>query len=86
VSIVSSSFNGNWQLHRTAGIGHDVAKAAAATFHTIYHARGILEPQDVVDAARPDDHPLHGAFEWDDGIAAEAHRRQEEIEDGEHSE
>lgn len=36
-----------------------------------------VTPQQVVDAARPDDHPLHAAFEWDDSVAAEAYRRQE---------
>jgi len=35
---------------------------------------GLLRPQAVVDAARPEDSPLHGAFEWDDGIAAEKYR------------
>lgn len=35
---------------------------------------GLLRPQAVVDAARDEDSPLHGAFEWDDGIAAEKYR------------
>ena len=38
---------------------------------------GTLKPQEVVDAARPPDHPLHPVFEWDDRTAAEAHRRQQ---------
>lgn len=38
---------------------------------------GALRPAAVVDAARRPDSPLHPAFEWDDGIAAEAHRRQQ---------
>jgi len=38
---------------------------------------GVLTPSVVVDAARPEDHPLHSRFEWDDNIAAEAHRRQQ---------
>lgn len=33
-----------------------------------------LDPIHVVAAARPDDAPLHPYFEWDDGLAAEAHR------------
>lgn len=33
-----------------------------------------LRPQAVVDAARPEDSPLHGAFCWDDGVAAEKYR------------
>lgn len=35
---------------------------------------GILRPADVVEAARPDDHPLHGCFTWDDSEAAEQYR------------
>lgn len=38
-------------------------------------AEGKLTPADVVDAARPEDAPLHPVFEWDDAEAAEAHRR-----------
>lgn len=38
---------------------------------------GRLTPQIVVDAARPDAHPLHSKFEWDDSLAAEAHRRSQ---------
>lgn len=36
---------------------------------------GRLDPGLVVDAARPEDHPLHDRFEWDDSIAGEAYRR-----------
>lgn len=35
---------------------------------------GFLRPQAVVDEARDEDSPLHGAFEWDDGVAAEKYR------------
>ena len=35
---------------------------------------GVLYPKDVVNAARNPNSPLHGAFEWDDGIAAEKFR------------
>lgn len=38
---------------------------------------GALTPSAVVDAARPEGHPLHSRFEWDDTVAAEAHRRQQ---------
>lgn len=42
---------------------------------TIYDNVGRLTPEDIVDAARDENHPLHERFEWDDGIAAEAWRR-----------
>ena len=35
---------------------------------------GRLAPEDVVDAAEPEDHPLHCHFEWDDGKAGRAYR------------
>lgn len=38
---------------------------------------GKLQPQDVVDEARDEKHPIHRHFEWDDAIAAEAHRRDQ---------
>ena len=41
----------------------------------IYQDRGELTPQNVVDEARPDDHPLHSRFEWDNELAGEAYRR-----------
>jgi hypothetical protein len=40
----------------------------------IWDARGTLTPGAVVEAARPEDHPLHGQFEWDDEIAGAAYR------------
>ncbi len=36
--------------------------------------RGKLTPENLVDASRSEDAPLHGAFEWDDAIAAEKYR------------
>jgi hypothetical protein len=35
---------------------------------------GLLKPLDVVEAARPETHPLHKHFEWDDSVAAERFR------------
>lgn len=43
----------------------------------IYTEAGILTPAVVVDAARPDDHPLHSRFEWEDAVAGEAYRQQQ---------
>lgn len=36
--------------------------------------RGNLTPTALVDASRAEDAPLHGAFEWDDAVAAECYR------------
>ena len=35
---------------------------------------GLLRPASVVDAARDEKSPLHGAFEWDDTEAAQKYR------------
>lgn len=35
---------------------------------------GRLTPAALVDAARPEDHPLHTRFEWDDAVAGERYR------------
>jgi hypothetical protein len=39
--------------------------------------RRELLPEDVVEAARPVDSPLHHRFEWDDSIAGEAYRKNQ---------
>jgi hypothetical protein len=33
-----------------------------------------LTPQKLVEVSRDESHPLHGEFEWDDAVAAEAYR------------
>ena len=43
----------------------------------IYDEHGELTAPLVVDEARPDDAPLHPAFEWDDAVAAELHREHQ---------
>lgn len=40
----------------------------------LYEAHGDLTPSMVVEAARPEDHPLHGRFEWDDEKAGDKFR------------
>jgi len=50
------------------------AEVAGAELERIHAERGELTPPAVVEEARPDDAPLHPAFEWDDIKAATAHR------------
>lgn len=47
------------------------------SLQAIYDQRGQLTPALVVDEARPEDHPLHDRFEWNDSVAGEAHRRHQ---------
>jgi len=35
---------------------------------------GRLTPESVIEASKPEDHPLHSYFEWDDAKAAHEHR------------
>ena len=38
------------------------------------HNNGVLNPEQVLEAARDPDHVLHAQFEWDDAVASEAYR------------
>jgi len=42
--------------------------------HALTDESGRLDPNTVVRAARPRNHPLHEYFEWDDSKAAHSHR------------
>jgi hypothetical protein len=50
---------------------------AGKELERIYDKHGALRAQVVVDEARPDDAPLHPAFEWNDLVAAEYYRREQ---------
>jgi len=53
------------------------AQTAGEELERISDLHGTLTASCVVDESRDADAPLHGAFEWDDGIAAEKHREQQ---------
>lgn len=42
--------------------------------------QGELTPATVVKAAEPDDHPLHGRFEWNDTVAGHEYRKVQAAE------
>jgi hypothetical protein len=42
----------------------------ATSLRSMWEERARLVPEEVVDAAREPEHPLHGFFEWDDSEAA----------------
>jgi hypothetical protein len=50
------------------------ATTAERELMSIWDARGSLTPGMVVEEARPEGHPLHGYFEWDDKVAGAAYR------------
>ena len=43
----------------------------------IYDRRGQLDPDIVLEEARPPTSPIHDRFEWDDSVAAEAWRKEQ---------
>ncbi|HVL14161.1 MAG TPA: hypothetical protein VM529_16440 [Gemmata sp.] len=56
---------------RVSGVKPEVAAAELAA---IRERDGGLAPAAVVEAARPEGHPLHAAFEWDDTKAGHEYR------------
>ncbi len=63
-----------WQHGAPAGIPADVAAAELAG---IYARDGAVTPEAIVEAAKPKGAPLHGAFEWNDGVAANRYREDQ---------
>ena len=63
-----------WIYGHTGGIEPETA---AAEVQAIYARQGTVTPEAVVEVARPSDAPLHKAFEWDDAVAAVAHRENQ---------
>jgi hypothetical protein len=53
------------------------AQAIGEALEQVLECTGELTPPAVVEAAEPEDHPLHGYFEWDNDKAAYAHRLQQ---------
>jgi len=47
---------------------------AGKELERIHERDGTIRPQVVVDESQPKKAPLHPAFEWDDKLAANAHR------------
>lgn len=64
-------FRSGWH---TTGVD---AQTVGDELHRIYQNNGELTAPLVVDEARPDDAPLHPAFEWNDEVAAELHREHQ---------
>lgn len=52
------------------------ATQAGAVFEELENTVG-LTAQNLVEASRPEDAPLHKEFEWDDSIAAEKYREDQ---------
>lgn len=57
--------------HGVAGVP---AQVAGEMMESIEERDGSVTPESFLEASRPEDSPTHGAFEWDDSIAAEKFR------------
>lgn len=57
-----------WAKARPTGISAQVFGEAV---ESIVVENGGVRPENVVDVARPKNHPLHSAFEWADRVAGE---------------
>lgn len=57
-----------------SGARLNVSAQAAGELCAELESQGRLTPHEVVEASRPEDAPLHAAFEWDDAVAAERYR------------
>lgn len=62
--------------YRGPGSRRDIpAEVVGSELQRIYEAAGELTPPAIVEESRPPTAPLHSVFEWDDSVAAEAHRQ-----------
>ena len=62
-----------WKSGTRFGVAADVA----AKIMNELEAEGRLSGNELVEASRPEDAPLHNEFEWDDSVAAEQWRCQQ---------
>lgn len=67
----------NYGWRPGARIAIDAQKAGQALQRIEKAHNGLLEPEMIVDAARSETSPLHDHFQWDDALAAEAHRKDQ---------
>lgn len=61
---------------KTGAVVKASAEDAGAQCEALYSA-GKLTPRNLVDVNRPEDAPLHNAFEWRDNVAAEKWRESQ---------
>tara|TARA_R100001510_G_C7523224_1_gene117833 strand:+ start:108 stop:605 length:498 start_codon:yes stop_codon:yes gene_type:complete len=67
----------NYEFRNGAHIKGVTADEAGDELARIYKEKGQLTAPLVVDESRPEEAPLHPAFEWDDAVAAERHREHQ---------
>lgn len=63
-----------YQFRESSAVRGVDAQTVGEELERIHAQHGVLQASVVVDEARPEDAPLHPAFEWRDKIAAEQYR------------
>jgi hypothetical protein len=76
MSVVQSAIPSKvWSAKVQGGVTQFQAERWGPAIEQMYRQKGgNLLPQELVEAARPANSPLHDAFEWDDQLAAEMQR------------
>lgn len=64
-----------WKAGSNVGVAAPIAADELARIKEANE--GILRPSDVVNESRPEEAPLHPAFEWDDPKAADLYRQDQ---------
>ncbi len=59
---------------QTRSLSEDDARVVAGVLDQLVSRDGRVTPESFLDAATPDESPLHRFFEWDDSRAAREHR------------
>ena len=60
--------------YKFEGLHKVSADIAGRILQELSESENGLTPQNIVNVSRDVNHPLHGEFEWDDTVAAEAYR------------
>lgn len=60
--------------YRVKGLQKVPAQVAGEVCEALENSTVGLSPKSLLEASRNVNAPLHGEFEWDDGVAAEAYR------------
>ncbi len=56
------------------GARHKVSAEVVGKVCSELDDKDMLTPENLLDASRPNDAPVHNEFEWNDGVAAEKYR------------
>lgn len=70
----ASQVKAQFRLRRGTSVAGVRADTIGNELGRIYEEHGMLTPPAVVEAAEPEEAPLHPVFEWDDAVCGEQYR------------